>query len=109
MVTDNISGFVRQLRTLVTLQTQNHWQFYVQGDVLKDEITICDLEQLEAAKLNENGYIVFPQGGQLAWVYQEFTIPHNIKNYGLAGLHCRLKLTWWAADAKNLCEWEFSL
>lgn len=97
---DNISRLIEQLQGLVTVQTQDSWQFYLQGDAPKDISQCCDLERLGLAELNENSYVVFPQGGQLAWFYQQFTLPHHIKNYDLAGLHCRLKLTWWAADAK---------
>jgi alpha-mannosidase len=100
MALDQISAVIAQLQSLVTIQTQNQWGFYLGDAILGTDYITFDLGRLQPAEPNENGYLIFPKGEKLAWFYQEFTIPNNIKNYELVGLHCRLNLTWWAGIAK---------
>ncbi|OKH17492.1 alpha-mannosidase [[Limnothrix rosea] IAM M-220] len=100
MSSGDISTFFEQLHSLVAIPTQNHWLYYVSGNVSENNYEAFQLERSQPITGNENGYLVFPKGEQLAWFYQKFTVPHNIKNYELEELHCRLNLTWWAAEAK---------
>ncbi|MGB2924304.1 MAG: alpha-mannosidase [Limnothrix sp.] len=100
MTLDNIAPILAELHSLVRIETQNHWQFHLADDTEKTEHKDFELGRSQPAEPNENGYLVFPKAGQLAWFYQKFTIPHDIKKYELQGLHCRLNLTWWAGSAK---------
>lgn len=100
MTLDNIAPILAELHSLVRIETQNHWQFYLAEDAEKTEHKGFELGRSQPAKPNENGHLIFPKGEQLAWFYQKFTLPHNIKKYELQGLHCRLNLTWWAGTAK---------
>lgn len=96
---DKIVQSLGQLQSFVSIQTQQQWQYYLAHDT-RNHYTNFELDLLESILGNENGYLVFPKGGQLAWFYQRFILPHDIKNYEIEGLHCRLNLTWWAAEAK---------
>jgi len=100
MALDKISPIIDQLQSFVTIHTQNQWQFYLCDDASEVDYAPFESRRSPFAEPNENGYLVFPKGGKLAWFYQKFTIPHDIKKYKLQGLHCRLNLTWWAGSAK---------
>ena len=100
MSSGSISTFFEQLCSLATIPTQDHWLYYLSGDTLENDYEAFEPGRSQPIVGNESGYLVFPKGEQLAWFYQKFTIPRDIRNYELEGLHCRLNLTWWAAEAK---------
>lgn len=100
MASEQILAAIAQLQSLVTQSTQNHWQFYLGDAALGTDYQTFDLNKLQPIEPNENGYLIFPKGGKLAWFYQEIKLSPRIQNYEITGLHCRLNLTWWAAAAK---------
>lgn len=100
MTLDNIAPILAELHSLVHIETQTSWQYYLADNSEQTGYQDFELGRSPFAEPNENGYLVFPKGGQLAWFYQKFTIPQDIKKYELQSLHCRLNLTWWAGSAK---------
>lgn len=110
MAPNDIASIIEKLQSFVTIQTQAKWQFYLGDGVGEIDYEAFEPEQLQAVQLNENNYGIFPKGGKLAWFYQKFVIPHDINQYEIEGLHCRLNLTWWAGSAsvfvngKLVCE-----
>ncbi|MEL6580853.1 MAG: hypothetical protein AAFQ14_13970, partial [Cyanobacteria bacterium J06621_12] len=80
-----IENAIANLRQLVKLETQASWR-----DL--GESPTADFNSCSTATLNENNYIVFPQGKQIKYLAQQFTIPQTLQGYPLQGLSLRLVL-----------------
>jgi alpha-mannosidase len=52
------------------------------------------------ASLNEKGFIAWEGGSQEIWLGQRLVLPTHVQDYPVAGLVCRLALTWWAELAQ---------
>ncbi len=52
------------------------------------------------ASLNEKGFVGWERGSQEIWLGQQLVLPTHVQGYPVAGLVCRLALTWWAELAQ---------
>ncbi len=96
----SIEQFITQLRQQIQLEIQNNWRDVTLLDIEHNNLTKIDLNKCPTAVVNEQGYLVFPQGRQIKWLAQNITIPDTLRGYPLSGLSLRLVLTWWAEDAQ---------
>jgi alpha-mannosidase len=52
------------------------------------------------ASLNEKGFVAWERSSQEIWLGQRLVLPAHVQGYPVAGLVCRLALTWWAELAQ---------
>ncbi len=52
------------------------------------------------ASLNEKGFVAWEGGRTEIWLGQQIVMPSQLQGYPVAGLACRLALTWWAEVAQ---------
>ena len=96
----SIEQFITKLRQQIQLEIQDNWRDVTSLNIEHNNLTKDALEQCQTAVVNEQGYLVFPQGRQIKWLAQNITIPQTRQGYPLSGLSLRLVLTWWAEDAQ---------
>ena len=96
---DLIATAIQKLRLLTQLDVQKGW-YYHAGKSAHPSFTDETASEWHLAEVNENGYICWPAGQQVYWLAQKFVIPHSLQDYALTGMILRLKLAWWAEDAK---------
>ena len=94
-----ISTAIQKLRQLTQLDVQNGWYCYA-GKSAQPSFSDETASDWHLAEVNENDYICWPAGRQVCWLAQKFVIPHSLQDYPLTGMILRLKLAWWAEDAK---------
>jgi len=94
-----IENAIAKLQSQTQLDIQDNWHDYSEFNPNQD-LTVTDFRNQPIAKLNDQRYIVFPQGRKVKWLVQKITIPHSLVDYPLSGLTLRLALTWWAEDAQ---------
>ncbi len=86
---------IDRLRNLSQIDILTDWRIYI-GSAPID----TDLSQWELVSLNEKRTISWARGRQEIWLGQQLVIPPHIQGYPVAGLTCRLALTWWADAAQ---------
>lgn len=87
--------FVIRLRQQVQLEIQSSWRT---GAISRlDQLNLSDFEPIS---VNDQNYLLFPQGGKVVWLAQKIIVPPALQNYPVSGLSLRLVLTWWAEDAQ---------
>ena len=97
---NSIEQFITKLRQQIQLEIQDNWRDVTSLDIEHNNLTKIKLNKCSTAVVNEQGYLVFPQGRQIKWLAQNITIPQTLQGYALSGLSLRLVLTWWAEDAQ---------
>ena len=97
-----IEQSIAKLRQLVQLEVQHSWRDLTLLNIvnISSNLAKVNLQECQTASVNDRGYLVFPQGGQIIWLAQKFIIPQTLQGYSLSGLNLRLVLTWWAEDAR---------
>jgi len=87
-----IEGILEQLRQSTQLNVHNGWRVsdYFTGDISTWPI----------GSLNEKNYLIWAKGQKVFWAAQTITVPETLFLYPLQGMVLRLKLTWWAHNAK---------
>jgi alpha-mannosidase len=94
-----ISESIDRLRGLTRVNVQDGWR-YCLADLPVAEVFATSLQHSSVAQLNPKGYITWPAGRQVLWLFQRLTVPHHLHGYPLQGLTMRLSLSWWAEDAR---------
>ncbi len=59
-----------------------------------------DIAGWDEALPNDKGYVTWERGSKEIWLGQQLAMPTQLHGYPLAGLSCRLALTWWAEIAQ---------
>ncbi len=97
-----IEQVIAKLRQLVELEVQQTWRDITLLSIinLSNNLARINLQECQTALVNNQGYIVFPQGSQTKWLAQKIIIPQTLNDYPLSGLNLRLVLTWWAQSAQ---------
>ena len=97
-----IEQAIAKLRQLVQLEVQHSWRDLTLLNIvnISSNLAKVNLHECQTASVNDRGYLVFPQGGQIIWLAQKIIIPQTLQGYSLSGLNLRLVLTWWAEDAR---------
>ncbi len=85
----------QRLRDLSQLVILTDWRICRAGGSVT-----ADLNQWDAVSLNEKGYVGWERGRQEIWLGQKIVISTQLHGYPLAGLACRLAVTWWAEVAQ---------
>lgn len=99
MSSSEISESIDRLRRLARLNVQDGWR-YCLADLPVAEVFATSVQHSPAAGLNAKGYITWPAGRQVLWLFQRLTVPNSPHGYPLQGLTMRLWLSWWAEDAR---------
>jgi alpha-mannosidase len=93
------SESIDRLRRLARLNVQDGWR-YCLADLPVAEVFATSVQDTSVAELNAKGYITWPAGRQVLWLFQRLTVPNLLDGYPLQGLTMRLWLSWWAEDAR---------
>ena len=94
---DVIGNAIAKLAQLTKLEVQPCW---LATESQSHSPDFAQLKQGLPIPPNDKGYIVFPAGREVRWLYQKIIIPESLAGYSVSGLTLRLVLTWWAEDAQ---------
>ena len=93
-----INHTVEKLRACTQLDIRSNW--HCSGEDLTLEQALADGATWQIATLDRRNYILWPEGKQVLWLYQNITVPQSLTGYSLSGLTLRLALRWWADKAE---------
>ncbi|MGK7933241.1 MAG: alpha-mannosidase [Microcystaceae cyanobacterium] len=99
MQNTTIESILKKLRKLSQQDIQPLWRYHTASSLNWEQLPQL-FDTLPFVKPNEKGAITWEKGQQIRWFTQKLIIPSHLNNYPLVGLTLRLKLTWWAEDAK---------
>ncbi len=88
-----------KLRRLNQQDIQSLWHYTEDGQSSLAEIA-QNINNFPLVTLNEKNHATWQKGCQVRWFIQHLTLPSHLHGYNLEGFSLRLKLTWWAEEAK---------
>ena len=94
-----IDFVLNKLRQLTQQDIQPLWRYYTESSLNWQQLAQY-FETLSLVTLNDKDAAVWEKGQKPRWFIQKLVLPSHLNNYPLQGLTLRLKLTWWAEDAK---------
>ncbi|MGK7942957.1 MAG: alpha-mannosidase, partial [Microcystaceae cyanobacterium] len=94
-----IKSILTKLRHLTQQEIQASWRYHTESFLNWEQLP-QQFETLPLVTLNDKGAIIWEKGQQTRWFIQKLILPSHLNNYPVEGLTLRLKLTWWAEDAK---------